>query len=789
MATPQINIQDIKKFIAFIKSNYQNEMHYEFKLMDRENKTVKKQFFFKKEKQINDFLEKEDGIIADYNFYMGLLPRDKSSGKRADISVGNVIFIDLDSEIAISEYKIILEKLTNFGIRPSMTNKSGHGIHLLWKIDCELAIQRRQIIEKAMINFFRENFQEYNPDCVIFNETRLIRVAGSVNQKVGKDPVLVEILDDFLGDYREKDLLKVLNNNIEKETIKQIIPRSENKLPINKDIEELINKGASSGKRHLSEYIITNELWNSGWSKEDIITEVLKFNKNCSESKPDDVVIKHIDYLIENHSRFLIKEIYEDKDIMKAPVGVSEEEVKKELTIDELKDILGKTIMADECNKLICFFNMLCAYTEDSQFNISFRAPSSSGKSYIALELSNLFPRKDVMELAYASPSAFWHDTGTFDPVEKKIKIDLCKKIMIFLDMPHDMLLQKLRPLLSHDRKELLVKITDKNEKGGSRTKNVIVKGFPSVIFCSGNLLMDEQEATRSFILSPETTQEKLRAGIVLKVKKEGDKEAFKEWINDDIRRETLKYRIQQIKLENIKEVKVLDTSPILDWFLKRSLKPRDARDVERLFSIIRSIAILNCWTRERNGGIIYASEKDISDGIEIWNSISEAQEVGVPPYILRVYQEIIQPYANNGIRKIDIMSKHYKLYGRPLSKTVLEKQIIPTLESVGLISEEKDKTDGKTKLIYNTEPYKTTDKSYIINDLVVESKKNESLKVTIGSDDMYVNKEVKSNIQSDVCDICGREADDLEQIIDKYSENNAVIKVCLDCKGEVDPQ
>jgi len=41
---------------------------------------------------------------------------------------------------------------------------------------------------------------------------------------------------------------------------------------------------------------------------------------------------------------------------------------------------------------------------------------------------------------------------------------------------------------LSHDRKELLYKITDRREKKGLRTKNVIIRGFPSVIFCTGSL-------------------------------------------------------------------------------------------------------------------------------------------------------------------------------------------------------------------------------------------------------------------------------------------------------------
>ena len=56
-------------------------------------------------------------------------------------------------------------------------------------------------------------------------------------------------------------------------------------------------------------------------------------------------------------------------------------------------------------------------------------------------------------------------------------------------------------------RREAQVKITDKSQKHGLRTKNVTIRGYPSVIFCSAGLKIDEQEATRFLLLSPETNQ------------------------------------------------------------------------------------------------------------------------------------------------------------------------------------------------------------------------------------------------------------------------------------------
>ena len=78
----------------------------------------------------------------------------------------------------------------------------------------------------------------------------------------------------------------------------------------------------------------------------------------------------------------------------------------KPLSAQELIEILGLTIKKDEENKLITFLCQISAYTESSQFNISFNAPSSTGKSYIPTEIARLFPEDDVIEIGYCSPTA-----------------------------------------------------------------------------------------------------------------------------------------------------------------------------------------------------------------------------------------------------------------------------------------------------------------------------------------------------------------------------------------------
>lgn len=389
----------------------------------------------------------------------------------------------------------------------------------------------------------------------------------------------------------------------------------------------------------------------------------------------------------------------------------------------ELIEILGLTIKKDEHNKLIAFLCQLSAYTNDSQFNISFNAPSSTGKSYIPTEIARLFPKKDVIEVAYCSPTAFFHDYGKYDKAKEGYFVDLSRKILIFLDQPHTLLLQHLRPLLSHDKREIRLKITDKSQRAGLRTKNIFLKGFPSVIFCTAGLKIDEQETTRFLLLSPETNCEKIRQAIYEKIKKETDSEAYESWLEENPERKLLKARIRAIKKENIQNIKIGSPEKIAETFFKENkiLKPRHQRDIGRIISLIKAFALLNLWFREKDGSSIAASEDDIKGAFDIWGAISEAQEFNLPPYIYHLYQDIIllawkeknekrsegfeEVTGKLGLTRQEVMKKHHEVYGRVLPEWQLRQQIVPMLENAGLITQDPDPNDRRRMLIYPTTP------------------------------------------------------------------------------------
>lgn len=392
----------------------------------------------------------------------------------------------------------------------------------------------------------------------------------------------------------------------------------------------------------------------------------------------------------------------------------------KPMSTEELEHVLGKTIKKDNSNKIIAFLAQLSAYTENAQLNVSFNAPSSSGKSFIPMEVAKLFPAEDVVEVGYCSPTAFFHQVGEFDKEKGGYIVDLSRKILIFLDQPHTMLLQHLRPMLSHDKKEIQLKITDKSQKSGLRTKNIFLRGFPTVIFCTAGLRIDEQESTRFLLLSPEINEEKIRQAIVERIRREADSKAYDERLASDPDRALLIQRIQAIKEEAVGDIKIPQMELVEQSFLSRinGFKPRHSRDIGKVLSLIKAFALLNLWFREREGSVILANEQDIEEAFKIWDLISESQELNLPPYVFNLFKDVIltayrDRNGEDGIIKIglsrqDIMNKHYELKGRFLPDWQLRQQIIPALEMSGLIAQEPDQNDKRKMLIFPNQHFIT---------------------------------------------------------------------------------
>jgi hypothetical protein len=380
-------------------------------------------------------------------------------------------------------------------------------------------------------------------------------------------------------------------------------------------------------------------------------------------------------------------------------------EVERPTTFSEVAEIQSSTVREDVANKLILFCAGVLTFTKEDEINILMSGEASGGKSYNALEAASYFPKDTVMTIATASPKSFYHQ-GVWDEERHLLVVDLRGKIIVFLDQPHYMLMEALRPLASHDQRELIYKLTDKNRKGQNRTKTVLILGFPSLIFCAAKLSLEDQERTRSFVLSPETTTAKLEESLRLLAAKVGNREAFRQWLETHPRRRWLKARVERIRDAGIQEIVIPDQDDILRRFLKgrEHLAPRHQRDLPKIVALVKAHAMLNWAYRNRvNPSTIEANLEDVEAGFWLYGLVAEANELGLSPQVYEMYRDIIKPNLSltDPLRKERIAGLYFKMQGRRLGWKQLERGILPALEASGLISLQPDPTDRRRMVVY----------------------------------------------------------------------------------------
>jgi len=397
-----------------------------------------------------------------------------------------------------------------------------------------------------------------------------------------------------------------------------------------------------------------------------------------------------------------------------------------EITLDDVAKVLSLTIKDDDSNKKIVFLCMLSAFTEDSQINVTINAPSSTGKTYLASEVAKLFPKEDKILKSAASPTSFFYGEGETDPVSNAKIVSLERKILIFFEMPNPLLQEKLRALMSHDDKELNYSLTNKN-KGRNKTDEIIVRGYCATIFCSAGLRLDEQEATRAILLSPEATQAKIQQGINLRVKRASNGQKFDDEIKWNYDRQMLMSRIVSIRNAKVQNIIIPDSGEIEKKFLETVgvLKPRHQRDIAHLMELIKVITLLNVWHRKNDHGQVVSTQSDIDEAFKLWEEFFESQNLNVSPVVLKYYKKyIVPPYVDKfaaankkdkdlwrdmksgkiGLTPQELNAYYRDTEGVSINGEQWRKEVLPQLAAAGLIEWEKpqsDELDKRTKHIF----------------------------------------------------------------------------------------
>jgi hypothetical protein len=211
---------------------------------------------------------------------------------------------------------------------------------------------------------------------------------------------------------------------------------------------------------------------------------------------------------------------------------------------------------------------------------------------------------------------------------------------------------------------------------------------------------MDEQERTRLLMLSPEVSQEKLREAIALKIEKESDRASFTNRLESDPQRVFLANRVHDIKMFNFDYVVVPEDlrEKIYEEYIKRRrwLQARHQRDISKLLTIIKGHALFNFYQRERiNDKTIVANSEDVEAGFKLYNEVSEANELGIPPEIFDVYKRLEEEFLDPGVTTKEFQKTYYEVFhsliGREKATNCLK-----TLASAGLLVESQDAVDRR---------------------------------------------------------------------------------------------
>ena len=294
---------DIKKFVDFVTSGYEKDYQWEVRTITPSG-NVQTKFFNMGENLINWIKSHYD----EKNTYMGILPRKEKDGHASSIEYGNMFFVDFDSVDSFKDVDDIIGRLGKFGILPSMVIKScDKKIHIYYKVKEQISPEPWKKIQEGMFLFFDEKFKRYEPDRVVKDLPRIMRVAGTKNYKYDPPEDSSIYFDNFTV-YPIKDLLKIIGNYVKtNENVSNKVEKewsgAMNVIPDN--IDMMIQNGEDQNRRHKSAYIIVKELHKRGFIRGDIRKLLLTFNKNCRPPKPEEVVLRHVDYLLDNKEEYL----------------------------------------------------------------------------------------------------------------------------------------------------------------------------------------------------------------------------------------------------------------------------------------------------------------------------------------------------------------------------------------------------------------------------------------------------------------------------------------------------
>lgn len=358
----------------------------------------------------------------------------------------------------------------------------------------------------------------------------------------------------------------------------------------------------------------------------------------------------------------------------------------KETPLQQTERYLNTQVKND--SKIVSQVLRVClsTYTNDP-INVALLAPSSDGKTYVTVKVTDIFPDGDVISVGRMSPTALIHAHGILidsegnslqkkiddlndqidESDDKKLKkelkkqkqillvgarncIDLQNKILLFLDNPSSATYEMLKPIMSHDKKEIIYKTTKGD--GSLTVKETVIRNWPVFIFCSAKN-EDKNEVwgeikTRVLMTSPESNVTKYKEANRYTAQKMGLPNWASFVYHNDEDGKWAKWYVAEFK-KNLNELCRDGNNPVLNPLHSRladvfpSSQGDYMRHFKRLQSFIKLETMLNSDKRPvyelgANRAIITTID-DVDQACKTLGDISS-----IPPEKIKFYREVFCP-------------------------------------------------------------------------------------------------------------------------------------------------
>ena len=413
-----------------------------------------------------------------------------------------------------------------------------------------------------------------------------------------------------------------------------------------------------------------------------------------------------------------------------------------------LNDI-GKRVKRDDPVKISVFTTGLSAYL--SPTNLFLRGESGIGKTYNVTEVMKYFPQEDVWYLGGMSQKSLVHGYGVllnkdgspidFDakPTEPKRRdfgkndkvnydgalqqyksklklftqemkgsytlVDLSRKILVFLEAPEYNTFQMLRPILSHDKMEIEYQFVDKTGAGQLRTMKVVIRGWPATIFLTIDRMYMEELSTRSFSVTPENSEEKIKQANLLTNEKASLPWKYKE------ETEACTDLCQLIR--KLRDLTAKEKIGVIVPFLNlHELFPkqisRDMRDFTHFCESLQAVTLLHYYRRpiavKGEKKFVVSTLEDVTRAMKVYKEIFETTRTGTEKRTLEFYHNIMIGKDKEGKIKKDswYLKDLTAAYNATAKRKLSERSIrvmLDRLDTIGYINIREDDEDKRTHL------------------------------------------------------------------------------------------